>query len=48
MVPKIANQTKKANIGANNTPPINSLILRPLEILVIKVATNRSQAIHQA
>ena len=46
--PNTANQMKDARVGASNTPDTNCLIVRPREILAIKVAVNGAQAIHHA
>ena len=46
--PKIENQTNDTKAGANKTPVINSLIVRPFEILAMKSPVNGAQAMNQA
>ena len=48
IAPKIENQKNDTNDGTIRTPLINSLIVRPLEILAIKVPVNGAHAIHHA
>ena len=48
VLPKAVIQKKVSKEGTNNTPRINSLILRPLDILAINIPTNGDHEIHQA
>ena len=46
--PKMLSQRKVNPVGTNNTPRINSRIVRPLEILAMNMPTNGDHEIHQA
>lgn len=46
--PKILSHRKVKPVGTNNTPKINSRMVRPLEILAMKIPTNGDHEIHQA
>lgn len=46
--PKTAKNIKQTNAGTNNTPKINSLIVRPLETRAINIPTNGAQDTHHA
>ena len=48
MAPNIENQKNDTTDGTISTPLINSLIVRPLEILAIKVPVKGAHAIHHA
>ena len=48
MAPNIENQKNETIDGTIRTPLINSFIVRPFEILAIKVPVNGAHAIHHA
>lgn len=46
--PKTAKNSIVTNVGANNTPAINSLTVLPLDTRAMNIPTNGAQEIHQA